>query len=138
MILAIATYAFMQWIECNLPEESSIVQFSTIDASLELAERYQLCIVEERLEQINELDASYIYAPGYSSEQIGWFLPERIDLVVLPAGINGTSLSTMKGTPFLVVGTAEEVAAVAEVLERPYEMGEDFGLFPVVNDESIQ
>ena len=76
----------------RIPEGAKVLQFGTSTKSGWLAKRYLLCTVESKIEEINEHDSEYVFAPladgWYSRDEIAKFAPTEYDCILINSGVH--------------------------------------------------
>jgi len=76
----------------KIPEGAKVLQFGTSAKSAWLAKHYDLCTIESKIEEINEHDGEYVFAPlsngWYSSDEIVKFAPTDYNCILINKGVH--------------------------------------------------
>ena len=119
-----------EWVEKNIPEGSTVLEFGSGDGSQRLADRYHLWSVEHDADWLYRATSNYVHAPIVSNpvsdeyQEQGWYesslfekIPDHVSLIIVdgPIGNIGRTgifhyLSKLPKAKWILVDDTDRVA----------------------------
>lgn len=118
----------------KIPEGAKVLQFGTSEKSAWLARHYALCTIESKIEEINEHDGEYVFAPitngWYNRDELAKFAPSDFDCILINKGVHQSGILKHldfipKHVPIFVQSDKEFAVRLLHAINRAPDTVED-------------